>query len=211
MNMNENLRLAAKEFTEKANKLSSVIEIAIVGSVAGGDPYPNDLDLAVVIRSFDDFEILAKYARQISKYYHAWEVFLFNEDLKQLGRVCYRKNCPTMSVDCLVPGCGNPPHLSVEPDFEYDERMFFESPIDVLWTSLSKSCLLLHKGELGIFESRKYPVLEDIEIECILCGKTFVFSANEQKWYQKRGLRQPKRCPDCKEKQLLDEFNLLEY
>ncbi len=211
MNMNENLRLAAKEFTEKANKLSSVIEIAIVGSVAGGDPYPNDLDLAVVIRSFDDFEILAKYARQISKYYHAWEVFLFNEDLKQLGRVCYRKNCPTMSVDCLVPGCGNPPHLSVEPDFEYDERMFFESPIDVLWTSLSKSCLLSHKGELGIFESRKYPVLEDIEIECILCGKTFVFSANEQKWYQKRGLRQPKRCPDCKEKQLLDEFNLLEY
>lgn len=211
MNMNENLRLAAKEFTEKANKLSSVIEIAIVGSVAGGDPYPNDLDLAVVIRSFDDFEILAKYARQISKYYHAWEVFLFNEDLKQLGRVCYRKNCPTMSVDCLVPGCGNPPHLSVEPDFEYDERMFFESPIDVLWTSLSKSCLLLHKEELGIFESRKYPVLEDIEIECILCGKTFVFSANEQKWYQKRGLRQPKRCPDCKEKQLLDEFNLLEY
>lgn len=207
MNKSENLRLAAKEFTEKAYKLSSVIEIAIVGSIAGGDPYPNDLDLALAIKDFDDLAIIAKYARQMSKYYYGWEVFLFNEDLKQLGRVCYRKDCPGMSVDCLVPGCGNPPHLIVEPDFEYDEKIFFESPIEVLWTSLSKSCLLSHKEELGIFESRKYPVLEDIEIKCIICGRKFVFTGSEQKWYQKRGLRQPKRCPECKERQHLEEFN----
>ena len=42
-NKNQILREAADEFTKKASALSSVLEIAIVGSVAGDDPYPNDL------------------------------------------------------------------------------------------------------------------------------------------------------------------------
>ena len=46
-------------------------------------------------------------------------------------------------------------------------------------------------------ESRSYLVLEDIMIECLCCGKTYVFTGAEQKWYRKRGLSQPKRCPDC--------------
>lgn len=202
MNKNENLRLAAKEFTGKAQKLSTVLEIAIVGSVAGGDPYPNDLDLVIIVRNLGEIAIIAKYARQMSSYYHAWEVFLFGEDLRLLGRVCYRKECPGQSIDCYTPGCGQPPFLRTDPDFEYDERMFFESPIDMLWTSFSTSRLLEHKKELGIVESRRYPVLEDIELECIQCGKKFVFTAGEQKWYQKRGLSQPKRCFECKHKEL---------
>ncbi|MGC8817529.1 MAG: nucleotidyltransferase domain-containing protein [Candidatus Hadarchaeum sp.] len=72
MGKNENLRAAAREFAEKARELSSVLEIAIVGSVAGGDPYPNDLDLAVVVRDLDEIETLAMYARQISGHYHGW-------------------------------------------------------------------------------------------------------------------------------------------
>lgn len=201
MNKNAVLRAAAEEFAEKARKLSSVLEIAIVGSVAGDDPYPEDLDLAIVVRGLDEIATIAKYARQMSGHYHSWEVFLFDEGPSLLGRICYRRECPGESVDCFVPGCGRPPHLRVNPEFEYDERTFLTSPIDVLWTSLKSSCLLARREELGITESRKYPVLEDVEIECIICGKTFVFTGGQQKWYRKRGLNEPKRCPDCIERE----------
>ena len=63
------------------------------------------------------------------------------------------------------------------------------------------SCLLEHKDELGIVESLIYPALEDIKIKCILCGKIFLFTASEQKWYKKRGLSLPKRCPNCIEQE----------
>jgi len=204
MNKNKNLRVAAEEFAEKAQKLSSALEIAIVGSVAGGDPYPNDLDLVIIVRNLDELATIAKYARRISRHYHGWEVFLFDEDLTLLGRVCHRRECPGQSIECSVPGCGQPPYLRVAPEFEYDEKMFFKSPIDVLWTSFSMSRLIARKEELGIVESRRYPVLEDIEIECISCGKTFVFTGSEQKWYQKRGLSRPKRCHDCRERMRME-------
>ncbi|GAJ16857.1 unnamed protein product, partial [marine sediment metagenome] len=79
MNKNEILRVAANEFAEKVHKLSSPLEIAIIGSVAGDDPYPNDLDLVIIIRNLEEITTIAKYARQISRHYHGWEVFLFDE------------------------------------------------------------------------------------------------------------------------------------
>jgi hypothetical protein len=181
MNKNETLRVAAEEFAEKAQKLSSALEIAIVGSVAGNDPYPNDLDLAIIVRNLDEIATIARYARQMSSHYHGWEVFLFGEGLTLLGRVCHHRECPGHSIDCSAPRCGQPPHLRIDPEFEYDEKVFLKSPIDVLWTSFSVSRLLARKDELGIVESRRYPVLEDIEIKCILCGKRFVFTGEEQK------------------------------
>jgi len=201
MNKNEILRVAANEFAEKVHKLSSPLEIAIIGSVAGDDPYPNDLDLVIIIRNLEEITTIAKYARQMSRHYHGWEVFLFDEDVSLIGRICHRKKCPEQSVDCSVPGCGQPPHLRVHPDFEYNEKIFLTSPIDVLWTSFKMSRLLERKDELGIDESRGYPVLEDIKIKCILCGKIFLFTASEQKWYKKRGLTPPKRCSDCIEQE----------
>ena len=53
----------------------------------------------------------------------------------------------------------------------YLEEKFFKLPIEVLWTSFSMSRFLVHKDELGIVKSKKYPVLEDIDIECIFCEK----------------------------------------
>ncbi|MBN1860851.1 MAG: zinc-ribbon domain containing protein [Candidatus Thermoplasmatota archaeon] len=41
--------------------------------------------------------------------------------------------------------------------------------------------------------------MQDITLECMLCGAPFVFTGGEQKWYQKRGLNQPKRCEKCRE------------
>lgn len=182
------LRTAAEEFTEKARELSTVLEIALVGSVAGGDPYPGDLDLAVVVRNLDELAILARYARQMSRYHSSWDVFLFDESLASLGRVCHRRECPGESIDCYVPGCGRAPHLRVHPGFEYDERTFLTSPIEVLWTSFKSSRLLARKEELGISESRKYPVLKDVELECIICGKTFVFTGGSRNGIRTAGL-----------------------
>jgi len=197
MNKNEILRLAANEFTEKTHKLSSPLEIAIIGSVARDYPYPNDLDLVIIIRNLEEIPTIAKYARQMSSHYYGWEVFLFDENVSLIGRICYRRKCPGQSVDCSVPGCGQPPHLRVHFDFKYQEKIFFNSPIDVLWTFFKRSRLLERKDELGITESLIYPVLEDIKIKCILCGKMFLFTASEQKWYKKQGFSPSKRCPDC--------------
>ena len=167
MNKNEIFRVAANEFAEKVHKLSSPLEIAIIGSVAGDDPYPNDLDLVIIIRNLEGITTIAKYARQMSRHYHGWEVFLFDENVSLIGRICHRKKCPGQSVDCSFPGCGQPPHLRVHSDFNYQEKIFFNSPIDVLWTSFKKSHLLERKDELGITESRQYPVLEDVKIKCM--------------------------------------------
>jgi hypothetical protein len=201
MNKNEILRFAANEFAEKTHKLSSPLEIAIIGSVAGDDPYPNDLDLVIIIRNLEEITTIAKYARQMSRHYHGWEVFLFDENVSLIGRICHRRKCPGQSVDCSVPGCGEPPHLRAHSDFKYQEKIFFNSPIDVLWTSFKTSRLLERKDELGIAESQRYPVLEDIKIKCVLCGKIFLFTASEQKWYKKQGFSPPKRCPDCIEQE----------
>lgn len=197
INKNKTLRTAAGEFFGKASKLSTVLEIAIVGSVAGNDPYPNNLDLAVIIRNLDELKTIAKYARQISSRYHDWEVFLFDEGLSMLGFVCFRKKCPVQSMDCTIKGCGKPPHLMAIPGFKYREKTFLSSPIDILYKSYEKSRFLKRKSELGINKSRVYPALEDIEINCMICGETYVFAGGEQKWYLKRDLNPPKRCPDC--------------
>lgn len=60
------------------------------------------------------------------------------------------------------------------------------------------------KEELGIVESRRYEVLEQVKIECIICGKPFMFTGGEHKWCQKRALTQPKRCPDCIEQEHME-------
>jgi len=205
-NKNQILREAAGDFTKKASMLSSVLEIAIAGSVAGGDPYPNDLDISLIVNNIEELAQISKYARQMSKYYHGWEFFLFDKNLLHLGRVCHRRQCPSRSVDCYVLGCGDPPHLRIHSGFKYDEKIFLSSPFDILYTSFKESCLLARKGELGITGSRKYPVLEDAKIKCAVCGRTFIFTAGEQKWYKGRGYSQPKRCPGCKESKYINNF-----
>ncbi len=197
LSRNKIFRTAACEFAEKIHGLTSPVEVAIVGSVAGGDQYPSDVDVTLVVNNLGELPSIAKYARQMSRICNDWEVFLFNENMAPLGRVCHRRECPGQSVDCKVVGCGSPPHLRVHAYFNYDEKIFFSSPIDVLWTSCETSLLLTRREKLGITKLKSYPRLEDIEIVCVDCGKAFLFSGSEQKWYDKRGLTHPKRCFDC--------------
>ncbi len=40
---------------------------------------------------------------------------------------------------------------------------------------------------------------QDKSIQCSDCGVTFVFSAEEQEFYQSKGFtNEPKRCPECR-------------
>jgi hypothetical protein len=50
--------------------------------------------------------------------------------------------------------------FKIHSDFKYQEKIFSDSPIEVLWMSFKRSGFLEHKDELGIVESLIYPVLE---------------------------------------------------
>jgi predicted nucleotidyltransferase len=82
---------ATQELANKVKGLHSVQEIVLCGSMAAGDLYPSDLDLAVVLSVEDELPQLGKFCRQISSKTHAWEVFVFNTERKYLGRICHKK------------------------------------------------------------------------------------------------------------------------
>ncbi len=195
---NSLLKDAARQFAQKAGELAELAEIAICGSVAGNDPNPSDIDLAVVMTHFSSLEPLAKYARQMSSISHAWEVFVFDHQLTYQGRICHRRECPRRSIDCADPDCGKVPHLRIVPDFEFDDPQFFESPFEIIYQTTEKSYLLRHKEQIGITFSRTYTALKPIKVECVMCGRRFIIDGGEQKWYEKRGLNLPKRCPRCR-------------
>jgi len=39
---------------------------------------------------------------------------------------------------------------------------------------------------------------QEISIQCSSCGETFVFSTEEQEFYQQKGFTQPKKCQPCR-------------
>ncbi len=38
----------------------------------------------------------------------------------------------------------------------------------------------------------------DQQIECLDCGQSFTFSAEDQEFYEQKGYSTPKRCPECR-------------
>ena len=40
----------------------------------------------------------------------------------------------------------------------------------------------------------------DVKIKCQECGEEFVFTANEQRFYEEKGFIPPKRCRLCRQK-----------
>jgi len=204
-NKNQHFRNCAKEFCKKVQEFSNVSEVAIIGSVAGNDPYPNDIDIAIILRNFDGIVTIARYARQMSSYYPGWEVFVFNENLEHFGRICHSKECPAQSAECFIEDCGKIPHLKIISDFIYNEKKFFSSPFVILYPSGDKSLFLNHKKKLGITKDKTYTVMEDIKKICRDCGKEFIIDGSEQKWFKSRGMHLPARCEDCRLKRQFGE------
>lgn len=40
--------------------------------------------------------------------------------------------------------------------------------------------------------------MSDVKINCIDCGKPFNFSERDQKYYEEKGFKPPKRCKFCR-------------
>ena len=61
-------------------------------------------------------------------------------------------------------------------------------------------------GENPSVETDQHDVIKPLEITCIKCGKAFVMSPTEIKFYRAHGYEMPKRCPDCR----VDKSNVTE-
>jgi len=46
--------------------------------------------------------------------------------------------------------------------------------------------------------------VSDERIQCVKCGRIFIWSAGEQRFYHERGLSRPKHCPDCRSQRRAD-------
>jgi NAD-dependent SIR2 family protein deacetylase len=44
---------------------------------------------------------------------------------------------------------------------------------------------------------------KDRVVECVDCHDRFLFEAGEQRFYQGKGLAEPKRCPSCRHRRKL--------
>lgn len=145
----QRFREAAKAFAGKLASRKSVQEVVLCGSMVTQDPYPNDIDLAIVVDSLDELAVIARGARQISSTYHGWEVFVFQTNRTHAGRICHRKQCPREPWRCKNADCGNVPSLGNVRDFNFDPALFLAPPIDILWSRGPKSMLLEWKEALG--------------------------------------------------------------
>lgn len=48
---------------------------------------------------------------------------------------------------------------------------------------------------------------ENIEIKCINCGKTFIFTSGEREFYKSKNFEIPKRCKKCSKERRLKFLN----
>jgi hypothetical protein len=54
----------------------------------------------------------------------------------------------------------------------------------------------------------------DLNITCVDCEKTFVFSSGEQAFYKSKALSPPKRCPRCRKQRkltIVPDINISHY
>ena len=193
----ERFHEAAKTFARKLAGSPGVHEVALCGSMVTEDPHPQDIDLAIVIDSFNDLPLIARAARQISSTYHGWEVFVFRPDRTYAGRLCHRRECPTQTARCDQIDCGRVPHLGNMADFEFEPMLFLSPPIEILWCREQESVLIEWKEALGArLTGQEY--YRPITLKCGDCGKRFIFSVGEQKHFADRRFREPKRCESCR-------------
>lgn len=210
MDKPEIFREAAIEFKDKIEKYENVIEIAIVGSLAGEDLYPYDVDIAIILSNFENISSIAKSARQITSKTHAWEVFVFDTNRRYYGRICQRKECPGSSIECAVLNCGKIQFIKVMENFKFKPEDTFRTNIEVIFTRGSENIFINWQKEIlkffGLKEPESYKSLESEWIKCIECEKKFEFDPGEQKYFKKHGLHTPKRCDSCREKKYLENI-----
>jgi len=197
--MQEQLKLIGKQaedFSKRIANFKEVIEVGITGSFAGNSKNPLDLDLFVVVNNLDNLDKIAKSARRIQ--YITWEVFVFNKNMENLGRVSHNNNPNKTSLEMKENA------RFLEQFKEFNKKTFLESQVIILY------------GKEKIFEGarksnnvltvKNYDSEADITLNCVICAKDFTFSIGEQKWYEKKELSQPKKCERCRHDMFLENI-----
>lgn len=49
--------------------------------------------------------------------------------------------------------------------------------------------------------------MSDITLKCKDCGKEFIFTEGEQKFYEEKGFTNPTRCPECRKARKQQSYN----
>jgi hypothetical protein len=207
-------RAVANDFSKSTKVFPSVLEVAVFASVAGGDLYPTDVDLALFLSSFDDITQIAKIKRQLQSQTGGLDIFIFEQDRKFLGNLCSYRQCPAQSRDCNRPGCGTIPFIEKREGLVTDPLRWFRTPVDVLFYRLEQSILMGWQSELlkslGRTEPEPYPIRETDFIRCWECGTRFEFNPGEQKHFEKMDFDPPKRCQKCRDARFSSENDDLE-
>lgn len=196
---------AAEKFAADIRGYPTVNECGLRGSLVTDDPYPQDIDLLLVVTALDDIEQLAAHARRMGL--PNWETTVVDADMQYLGSLCSRSKCPTRSVDCEIPRCGKPPHLR-QAGVEFDRLIFLESPYRCIWTRDDRSIYDYWRERLGITTVKRPPRLHERKLRCLDCGADFVFAVGEQKSFKALGFSPPKRCQKCRDRRTMERAGI---
>ncbi len=124
---------AVAKFITLVQHVEGVLEVALFGSVATEKAVPDDFDLMVFIKDVQCIPAISSSIRSITSTFHAHDVFLFDENRQYLGRVCHRKKCPALSVECKVYGCGKVKYLQVIEGFTFQAKQALAQKPVPLW------------------------------------------------------------------------------
>ena len=190
---------AVKIFSDKIYCFQNVLECGIIGSLASDDPYPQNINIYLVINFFENIDAIAKAARQISSTFHDWSVFVLSEKFEFCGFLCQRKKCPAKSIECSDNDCGKIELIRKSKNFKFDKELFLTSPRIILFTREQNNYFDKWRAVNGITEIKEYEKFKTLIIKCIGCGRRFRFLAEEQKHFKSRGFQLPKRCQKCRD------------
>ncbi len=130
----EEIHKSIEVFTEGSSKIGGILEIGLFGSITTKRKLVRDIDFYVIIENTDCINCLAKlYRRVIGIYHQSLDVFVFKKDKEFLGNICFRKECPTRSIDCQVPDCGKIKYIRRFHKFDITMNDILKSSPKILW------------------------------------------------------------------------------
>jgi hypothetical protein len=112
-------------------------------------------------------------------------------------------------VDCI--GCGDIRQIQHIRGFKFIPENFYSSPFETLFYRQTESQLIRQREQYGIAENRSVESFEDIILECVECGNSFVFAGGEQKFFKRHRFQPPKRCESCRMRKQMLEVGLYDY
>jgi predicted nucleotidyltransferase len=128
----------ALAFVRASSRLSGVLRIALIGSLATDKPEPKDVDLLVTVSDEADLASLATLGRKLNghcmSFGKAGDVFLADPRGRYLGRTCPWKECrPGVRMSCDALHCGQRPYLHDDLQVVRLEEGLVRTPPIELW------------------------------------------------------------------------------